>query len=159
MYPTKCMKNMSWLKFLPLIISFALLLNACAPKPPDVPVCEKLVQRLATDPKTQHLMLTASPTCMKQIQEPECGHCTYIVSGKEIFVGENKKTWLNNKPWSQIQKESILVPAQESYAPLSSYLINSCEKMNCDKDVQRFKVKLDSLSSVGEVLNPSFITP
>lgn len=150
---------MRFVKFLLLIISFASLLSSCTPKPPDVPVCEKLIQRLATDPKTQHLMLTASPTCMKQIKEPECGHCTYIVSGKEIYVGENPKTHLNGKPWSQIQKESILVPAQESYAPLASYLINSCEKMNCSKDIQRFKVKVDSLKEVGDVLNPSFIQP
>lgn len=84
---------------------------------------------------------------MKEIGEVECGHCTYIVSGKEIFVGENQKTFLNGKPWSQLKIESILVPAQESYAPLSSYIINSCKKMNCSDDVTRFKIKVDTLNS------------
>lgn len=122
---------------------FGLLLSACVPNPPDVPVCERLTQRLAKDPKTDHLILTPSPTCMEKIGEPECGHCTYIVSGKEVYIGEKK--FLGKKPWSQIQRESVLVPAKESYAPLARYIIDSCEKMNCNDDVQRFRVKVETL--------------
>ncbi len=102
---------------------------------------------------TGHLLLTPSPTCLKQVGEPECGHCTYIVSGKEIYVGEAEKYQLNKKPWSQIQNEGIILPAVESYAPLATYIINSCKKMNCQDDVTRFKVKLDSLNGVKDVVN------
>ncbi|RYG93861.1 MAG: hypothetical protein EON58_17485 [Alphaproteobacteria bacterium] len=107
-----------------------------------------LEQRLSTDKKTGHLMLTPSPTCMKEIGETTCGHCVYLMSGDEIFVGEKKENWLNGKPWSQLNRESVLLPAEESYAPLAAYIINSCEKMNCNDQVTRFKVKLDSLNGV-----------
>jgi hypothetical protein len=138
---------MNALKFL-LSIILSLSLTNCTPKPPDVPVCEHLKQRLTTDPVTGHLILKASPVCMKEIGEVECGHCTYIVSGKEIYIGENEKFHLNKKPWSQLREESILMPAEESYAPVATYIINSCKKMNCSDDVTRFKVKLDSLNGI-----------
>jgi hypothetical protein len=129
-------------------ISFALLISACAPTPPDVPACEHLSQRLENQLPTGHLILTPSPTCMKQIGERECGHCVYIVSGKEIFVGENEKTWLNHKPWSKLKASAVYLPAQESYAPLAAYIIDACKKMDCSDDVDKFKVKLDSLNGV-----------
>jgi len=88
-----------------------------------------------------------SPACQKAINEPECGHCTYIVSGKEIYVGEAKTTFLNNKPWSALKAESVYVPAVESYAPLITYIINACKKMNCSDAVDRFKVKIDTLKT------------
>lgn len=99
---------------------------------------------------TGHLLLSPSPTCKKEIGEVECGRCTYIVSGKVFFVGEAVKTHFNGKPWSQLRKESILVPAKESYAPLATYMINSCKALNCSDDVTRFKVKIDDVNSVEE---------
>lgn len=92
---------------------------------------------------------------MKQIGEPECGHCVWIVSGKEAFIGENQGHWLNGKTWSKIRSQSAYLPAVESYAPLATYIINSCKKMGCDSDVEKFKVKLDSLNGVsGALSNP-----
>lgn len=131
-----------------LLILLSFLVISCTPKPPDVPVCENLPQRLVSDPETDHLMLQASPTCEKQIGEVACGHCTYIVSGKEIYIGERAPNLLNGKSWSQIKLESVYVPAVESYGPLSDYIIDSCKKMKCDKQVDAFKVKINSLSSV-----------
>jgi hypothetical protein len=139
-----------------LAFLFAAFLVACAPKPPDVPACESLEQYLAIDSETQHLILKPSPTCAKQIGEFECGHCVYIVSGKEIFIGEGKAYQLNGKPWSQIKHEAVLLPAVESYAPLAAYVINACKKMHCSDDIARFKIKLDSLSGVTAAIpNPS----
>lgn len=131
-----------------LLILLSLSLSACSIRPPDVPVCEYLERYLAKDPVSGHVILKPSPACMAKINEPECGHCTYIVSGKEVYVGEAKETFLNGKPWSQLKAESVYVPAVESYGPLVTYIINSCKKMNCSDDVTRFKVKLDSLSGV-----------
>lgn len=128
------------------ILSWCLI--SCTPKPPDVPTCEHLGQHLKTDPISGHLLLVPSPTCMKQIQEPECGHCVYIVSGKEMFLGETQGHWLNNKPWSKLRAQSIYLPAQESYAPLSTYIINACKKMDCSDEVEKFKVKLGALTEV-----------
>lgn len=150
------MNNWNLLKSL-LLISLFVSLCSCTPKPPDVPACEKLSQRVVKDPKTDHLILKPSPTCMKQVGEPECGHCTFIVSGKEIYVGEKQKFFLNGKPWSQIDRESIRLPAVESYAPIASYMINACEKNGCSADIQRFKVKLDSLKEIDDVLNPGLV--
>lgn len=136
------------------MLSF-MLLSACAPKPPDVFVFEYLAQHLANDPATGHLLLTPSPACMKQIQEVECGHGVSIVSGTEIFIGEEKAHWFKNKPWSQIKRESVYVPAVESYAPLAAYIIDSCKKMKCSDQVDAFRIKLDSLNGIpGAVANP-----
>lgn len=136
-------------------IIFCILIFSCAPKPPDVPACEHLAQRLYQDPITNHQMIAPSPTCMKQIGEPECGRCVWIVSGKEAFLGESSGHWLNGKPWSKLRQESVYLPAAESYAPLATYIINSCKKMGCSDDVDRFKVKLDSLNGVkGALSNP-----
>lgn len=128
-------------------------LTSCVPKPPNVPVCKHLNQRIGTNIKTGHLVLIPSPTCMNNIKEPECGYCTYILNEKSFFVGEKKENHFNGKPWSQLKAESILVPAKESYAPLSAYIINSCKQMNCNDDVTKFKVKLDFLT-LGEHERP-----
>jgi hypothetical protein len=130
------------------LLLITILLAGCTPKPPDVYVFEHLSQRLSTNPANGHLILTPSPTCMKKIQEVECGHGVSIVSGAEIFVGEAPKYHFRKKPWSQLKRESVYVPAEESYAPLAAYIINSCKKMNCSEDVTRFKVKLDSLNGI-----------
>lgn len=139
-------KRIKWLLFAVSLWS----LSSCAPKPPDVFVFENLAQHLATDPATRHLVLTASPTCVKQIGEFECGHGVAIVSGKEIFVGENPSHLFNGKPWSKIKQEAVYLPAEESYAPLAAYIINACEKMNCGDNVNLFRVKLDSLKIVSK---------
>ncbi len=138
------MKKQSKTKLISLIV-LSLLLSSCAPKPPDIPVCENLVKHLGIDPDTKDLVLLPSPTCKKQINESECGHCTYIVSGKEIYVGEKEGHWLNGKPWGQIKEESIYLPAEESFAPLADYIINSCKKLKCNSQIEEFKVKLNSL--------------
>ncbi len=122
-------------------------LSACTIKPPDVPVFEYLQQYFWTDPTNGHIILKPSPACMKAIKEAECGHGVFIVSGKEIYVGESKTTHFNGKPWSQLKAESVYVPAVESYAPLVTYIINACKKMNCYDAVDRFKVKIDKLSA------------
>lgn len=138
------MKKLNVLK-LPLLMLLLVLLANCDGKIPDVPACKHLKQRLAKDPATGHLVLKASPTCWKEIGEVECGRCKWIMSEKIQFVGENPKTWLNGKPWSQLHDEAILLPAEESYAPLSSYAINTCAKVKCDAEVSKFKVKADWL--------------
>jgi hypothetical protein len=129
-----------------------LLLSACVSVPPDVPVFEHLSQRLATDPLTGHMILRPSPVCAKEIGEPECGHGVFLMSGKQFFVGEEKVHWFNGKPWSQLKRESVIVPAEESYAPLATYIINSCAQAHCNDQVSRFKVRLDELRGVGAVI-------
>ncbi len=120
-------------------------LASCTPSPPDVPVCEGLTKRLTTDPTTGHVILSPSPTCEIEIDEPECGHCVYIVSGKQIFIGENAKHQLGGKPWSLVKAESIMLPAVESYAPLSAYIINACKKAGCSADASKFQKVLSPL--------------
>ncbi len=143
-------KKLKWLLF----VSLSLSLTNCAPKPPDVPVCEHFPARLSMS-ADGHMVWDPSPTCMKQTGEPECGHCVYLVSGKEIFVAEGKDHWLNGKTWSKIRSQSAYLPATESYAPLATYIINACKKMNCSDSVDQFKVKLDSLNGIsGALSNP-----
>ncbi len=94
------------------------------------------------DQKTGHLVLSGSPTCEKEVGEPECAHCVYIVSGKEVFVGEESH-FLNGKPWSEIEATSVYVPVEESFAPLKKYLLDSCKKMGCQKDLGAFRLPLE----------------
>lgn len=98
------------------------------------------------------MILLPSPICMEMIGEFECGHGVFIMSRDEIWVGENKAHWFNGKPWSQLKRESVFVPAVESYAPLSQYIINSCAQNNCNDQVNRFKVQLDELKGIGAVI-------
>jgi hypothetical protein len=133
------------MKWLPFIILLLLALNGCV-HIPDVYVFEVLNQRLSIDPITKHEILTPSPTCVAKIQENSCMHGVSIMTGSEIFVGE--KTLYKNKKASELQSESVLLPAIESYAPLETYIINSCKKMGCDSTVDQFKVKLDGLNGI-----------
>ncbi len=135
-----------WMRF----ASLSLLLSACTPQPPDIYVFEHLAQRLSTDAVTGHIILSSNPVCMKEINEPECGHGVAIMSQKQIFVGEKKL--YSKKSWSQLRRESVYLPAIESYAPLATYVINSCEANNCNDQVTRFKVKIDELKSIGTLI-------
>lgn len=82
---------------------------------------------------------------MRMIGESQCGHCTYIISGKEIFVGEAPAAQLDGKPWSQLRGESLLIPSKESYAPIAAYMINACKVRNCSAEIDKFKVRLAPL--------------
>lgn len=96
---------------------------------------------------------------MKAIGEFECGHGVYLLSKQEIYVGENPKTWYNKKSWSRLKRESVIVPAQESYAPLAVYMINACEQMNCMDEVTRYRIRLDELKGIQDVLGPALPPP
>ena len=134
-----------------LFIILCVLPISCAIKPPDVVVCKSLQKHLLYDADDNRLIQKPSPTCHKQIKEPECGACTYIVSGRKKYIGNKKENHFNGKSWKQIKEQSILVPAEESYAPLATYIINSCKKANCDKDVNRFKIKVESLEKMQQL--------
>lgn len=151
------MKEFKWINF---AILLCCLISACAHKPPDVFVFEPLTQRVYEDETTHHTMVMPSPTCMdgdetkglKGIGEPECGHGMSIMKGREILVGERPENYFNGKPWSQIQRESILVPAVESFAPIQAHMINTCQQMKCDPELEKFKVKIDSFSGLKEII-------
>lgn len=70
------------------------------------------------------------------------------MSGKEIFVGELPEHLYSGKKASELMNESVFLPAKESYAPLATALINFCKKTNCNSDVTKFKVRLNTLQPV-----------
>lgn len=127
---------------------------SCATLPPDVFVFENLPSRVYKDPKTGHTMVQGSPTCMAKLQEMSCGHGVKIISGQEIFVGENAGHTYAGKKWSELQAEAVIAPAKESYAPLKTYMIDACKKMNCNDQINAFRVKLDELKGVQGAINP-----
>lgn len=139
------MKRLNKCKSKLLITLSFLLTSGCTLSPPDVAVFENLQQYLANDPVSGHLILKPSPTCMKEIGEAECGHGIFTVSKKQVFVGERPENYFNKKPWSVLRQQSVLVPAEESYAPMAAFIINSCKKNHCDKEVEKFKIKLGIL--------------
>lgn len=92
---------------------------------------------------------------MQKIEEPSCGHGVSIMTGREVFVGNQTAHYFNGKSWGALQEESVYVPAVESMAPLETYIINSCKKMGCNDNVDQFKVKLNSLNGIqGAIVNP-----
>lgn len=138
-----------------LFLVLALCLVGCSSPPPDVMVFEYLQPHLSTDPVNSHLVLTASPTCLAKIGESECGHGVSIVTGTEVFVGEGPLHLYKGKKWSELRAESVYVPAVESYAPLSAYMIDMCKKMDCSSQVDAFRIKLNSLNGIsGAISNP-----
>ena len=122
-----------------LLISCALLGSGCI-ELPDVPACRDIPSRVVN--REGRVFVEASPLCWEHTQELSCGHCVYIKSGREVFVGESEKTRLFGKKWSELRDQSVLLPAAESYAPLSVYLINSCKRLKCDGSVEKFLVKI-----------------
>lgn len=113
---------------------------SCSTVPPDVPAFHELKAYYSADPVTGHIIEHPSPACEAAIHEKSCGYGVYIMSGKEIFVGDAQGHDLNGKTWSQLKAESILLPAQESFAPLSEYAIDACAKTHCNDQVDRFRV-------------------
>lgn len=87
---------------------------------------------------------------MKAIGEAECCHFVFVISKKEFFVGEKPEHLFNGKTCSQFMNESVHCPAKECYAPLSKYVINSCEKMGCNDQVDRFRVVLPSVDGIAD---------
>lgn len=98
--------------------------------PPDVIVCQALTPRTTTDPATGHSILSAStPACEAKGEFGECGHCVYIVSGKDLIVGERPENRFSGKSWQELKLGSIIVPATDSYEPLITYLSNGCRNV------------------------------
>ena len=138
-------KPKAWL----FVISSCLAISGCfAPSPPDIYAFEDLEPFFQIDPATSNLLLEPSPSCMAKIGEPACGHGVAVVSGNDIWVGEATANQYHSKPWSQLKRESVLLPAAESYAPMATYAINACKWMNCNDQVTGFKIKMDSLNGV-----------
>lgn len=133
-----------------LLILSVLLLSGCTP-PPDFAVCRPLV--LKTETKVVEGIGTVTlerpnPKCMKEIGEPSCGFCVWTISNRSQFVGDKKSAWLLGQPWSQVKAQSVLVPVKE-YAKVKSFVVNICKKTEeCNKDISRWRLKLDSLDSI-----------
>lgn len=128
----------------------ALSLNSCVSVPPDGPVCRPLIERVI-EQKDAFGVITKvvrpNPKCMKACGEPRCGFCVWMMSDRTQYVAEAKKFHLYGKPWSQIQQESTIVPS-EFMARLNAHLIKVCKETNCDQQVNRWRVKWDSLDSI-----------
>lgn len=150
-------------KSLLLLSSLCLLLSSCAGlQPPDVPGCTPLNSKLVNwhppmTPATRAdgLVYRPNPVCMAEIGEGDCGKCVFTISEKPIYVGDKPEHHFNKKPWSQLRKKCVLLPAAESYAPLKAFFINACKQMGslgACKDIAKWRVKLDSLDSVGDVI-------
>lgn len=120
--------------------------------PPDVFAFETYDQRLVKDATTGHTMLMPSPYCVKHIDEPSCCHGVSIVRGREVYVGEKEEHFWKGKSCSQLIRESVHLPAVESFAPLSTFTINECKRNKCSDKITPFKVKLDGLTSIGDVI-------
>lgn len=139
-----------------LLIASSILLASCV-TPPDVAMCRKLTGQLIEKKDEFGIpvrTLRPNPKCMDMIGEPECGRCSWTISTRERYVGEEKKNHLYGKPWSKILEEAIVLPS-ESAASVKSYIIKNCKKhADCNKDIDRWRIKMDALDSVPEAVAP-----
>lgn len=105
--------------------------------------------------RTDGFVERPNPVCMAKIGEASCGYCVFTITEKEIFVGELPKNRFNKKGWKELKRKSVLFPAQESYAPLKAFAINSCKEMGsvgpCE-NIAQWRVKLDSLDSISAIM-------
>lgn len=123
----------------------------------DVPICRELRSRTTVVKDQFGIPVTtirANPVCAKAIGEVTCGYCTWTQSDKNQYVGEAKKTWLYDSPWHQIKDEGVITPSQ-SLAKLKAAINDKCRTDEgpaggqCG-DIGKWRVKLDSLDSIGE---------
>ncbi len=137
-----------------LLISLLSLLSSCAIKPPDGPVCRPLnAKRIVTkDPFGIPVeKIRPNPVCIAEIGEPECGRCTWTISDRVKFIGESEDHHLYGKPWSLIKIEAVIMPS-EYFAGLKSYIVKSCKELKCDDQIPRWRIKVDSIDSVGDLI-------
>jgi len=133
------------------LISFVFLLSACTVQPPDVPFCRPLEQRkiVKESPEFGKIIdILPNPKCLKEIGESSCGFCVWTISNRSQFVGEGEKVRLQGQRWSEVKAQAIIAPA-ESQAKIKAFVINACKQSgDCSKDIDRWRLKLDSLDSV-----------
>jgi len=138
-----------------LLAIFSIGLNSCV-TPPNMVGCRNLApkkeSKFIKDLGRTVTIDRMNPVCKKEINEAECGFCTYSIDTRIKYVGEKKANWLYGKPWSQIKREAGLIPA-EDLARLKAYIINTCKNTGqCDKAVSNWRTKLDSLDSVPDLI-------
>ena len=147
-----------------IVVNF---LSACTTMPwikedvPDVPMCRPLENKTSKTIKDgkEFVLTRVNPKCAK-LGEERCGYCVWTVSDRKQFVGDqwnhllevksSKDGKIRKKKWSTIQAEGLLIPA-ESQAWSKAFAINICNKSNmCSSEIDRWRVKLDALDSVGD---------
>lgn len=140
------------MKHLLSLTILCVLLSSCN-RPPDVPVCRPLDAKITEKRDAFGIIvreIRANPVCDKEIKEPSCGRCVWTISDKVQYVGEAKERWIYGKPWSRIRVEALVTPT-ESWAKIKANIVKSCKETNCDEQIPRWRVKLDSLDSIDDV--------
>jgi hypothetical protein len=96
------------------------ILVSCASAPPDIPVC---------------MSLKDSPLC-EAVGRKDCGYCVHIMSGNDYFVGDETEEM---DSWERLQSTAIIFP-HDSYKQLIVWIINTCKRHKCSKDVSKFLI-------------------
>lgn len=71
------------------------------------------------------------------------GWCTFTISDKEIFLDNDKKLY-NGKTWSDLKKDSLIMPA-DSYAKIKAYILSECKKHK-DCGLEKIEKKTTDIS-------------
>ena len=132
------------------LTSLSVLLSSCVSKPKDSPFCRQLHSKTTVVKDAFGIPVTtirANPDCAKNINEPDCLRCAWLISDKVQYVGEAPGTWLYGKPKKKILEEAVIAPS-ESFAAQKAYIVKACKAANCDKEIPKWRVKLDSLDSI-----------
>ena len=104
-----------------IIYPILFFIIGCASAPPDVPVC---------------VALHNSPLC-EEVGRDNCGYCVHIVSGNDYFIGNATEEF--PKSWEQVLDTAVIVP-HDSYKELAVWIINTCKKTKCHKEISKFKI-------------------
>lgn len=123
----------------------------------DVPICRVLHTKTETKdvPNIGKVSIQRpNPKCMKEIGEPFCGYCVWTVSDKFQYVGNEWNHLLQlgkkKKTINTVIEEAGIIPAESTAAIKASVIIICKNTGACSQEVDRWRVKLDSLDSVGD---------
>lgn len=123
-----------------LLLVGAMLANTGCMTPPDVPVCSPNEPVEYTELQRTFLKLCGEDlTCVADVPAWEnrfktwaapsdSGHCVYTVSGKTFDIEVGQTFGKKKKTWPQLAESALTVPAEESWAPMKTFVQTACKK-------------------------------
>jgi hypothetical protein len=77
-------------------------------------------------------------------ESPSQAFCTYTISDKDFYINDSQK--IDGKTYWDIKPTMLRIP-YKSWVEIKSFIIKTCKRQNCDKDIASWNRKLESIDS------------